>query len=109
MERFPARGDFGDEPAALALLVEGKVLIHKVDAVAETGELGSEFLQCLEALDAAGSAATTSSAMVASRRPNWTRRKSTPLHNYSNAAHVISFRGDGYRLSIACGVHRQVR
>jgi hypothetical protein len=34
---------------------------------------------------------------------------STPLHSYSNAAHVISFRGDGYRLRIACGAHRQVR
>jgi hypothetical protein len=34
---------------------------------------------------------------------------STPLHSYSNAAHVISFRGDGYRLSIARGVHSQAR
>jgi hypothetical protein len=34
---------------------------------------------------------------------------STPLQSNSNAAHVISFRGDGYRLSIACGVHHQIR
>jgi hypothetical protein len=33
---------------------------------------------------------------------------STPPHSYCDAAHVISFRGDGYRLSIARGVHRQV-
>src|SRR5262249_5280388 len=46
-----------NETAALSLLVEGKVLIHKVDAAAETGQLSGEFLQSPEALDAAGSAA----------------------------------------------------
>jgi len=45
-----------NETAALALLVESKVVIHKIDAAAETGEMGSKFLQCLDALDAARSA-----------------------------------------------------
>jgi hypothetical protein len=68
-----------NETAALALLVEGKVVIHKIDAAAETGEMGSKFLQCLEALDAARARLLikTPSAMIASQRSNWTRWKAS--------------------------------
>ena len=40
-----------------------------------------------------------------SRRRFMANGASTPLHSYHNAADFVSFRDDGYRLSVTCCVH----